>query len=96
MPGLRYSDGAARDLVGIAVYTRHNWGEAQAVRYVNALEDCCHRLAEHPEMGRPCDAIRPGLRRLEEGSHVIFYRQRSRGVVISRILHRSMLPQGRV
>jgi toxin ParE1/3/4 len=96
MAGLRYSAPAARDLVGIAIYSQRHWGEAQAIRYVNALEDCCDRLAEHPELGRTCDEIRPGLRRIEEGRHVIFYRQKGTGIVVSRILHKSMLPQGRL
>ncbi len=30
---------------------------------------------------------------MEQGSHVIFYRQRSGGILISRVLHRSMLPE---
>jgi plasmid stabilization system protein ParE len=29
---------------------------------------------------------------MEQGSHVIFYRETSSGVLITRILHRGMLP----
>jgi plasmid stabilization system protein ParE len=34
---------------------------------------------------------RTGLRRIEQGSHVIFYRETPSGILIIRILHRSML-----
>jgi len=56
------------------------------------IEDCFLRLAENPSLGRACDAIRPGLRRIEQGKHVIFYRQHAKGILVSRILHQSMLP----
>ncbi len=33
------------------------------------------------------------LRRIEQGSHVIFYRQQDHGIFIIRILHKAMLPE---
>jgi toxin ParE1/3/4 len=82
--------------VGIGEYTLRTWGESQATRYLAKIEDCMERLAEKPMLGRACDEIVPGLRRMEEGRHVIFYRLKGDRVVISRILHQSMLAQGRV
>jgi toxin ParE1/3/4 len=76
----------------IAAYTLDTWGPEQAVRYVDALEDCCRRLANKPDLGRPCGHIRPGLRRIESGRHVVFYRVEAAGIVVSRILHHRMLP----
>jgi len=53
-------------------------------------------LADNPALGRSCDYIRPGLRRLEHDSHVVFYRQQLDGILISRILHRlTPLPKTR-
>ena len=50
-------------------------------------------LADNPALGRFCDDVRPGLRRLEHGKHVVvFYRQERGGVLVSRILHQRMLP----
>jgi plasmid stabilization system protein ParE len=46
-------------------------------------------------LGRPCDWIRPGLYRFEKGRHVLFYRRREDGILISRVLHQSMLPEQR-
>jgi len=50
-------------------------------------------LAANPALGRACDWIRPGLRRFEKGRHVLFYRQEENGILVSRILHQSMLPE---
>lgn len=92
MASLHYSRLAEADLRSIAIYTRDRWGKVQAVRYLNELEPCCRTLAENSGMGRACDEIRPALRRFEHARHVIFYRQQSNGIVVSRILHAQMLP----
>ena len=69
------------------------WGLSQAARYLRELEACCQRLADNPALGRPCDDIRPGLRRMKQGKHVVFYREEPSGIFISRILHGRMLPE---
>ena len=92
MPVFFLSPAAEEGLLDISAYTLRTWGERQADRYLSELENCCRKLAANPLMGRPCDDISSGLRRIEQGSHVIFYRQKSDGILISRILHRSMLP----
>jgi toxin ParE1/3/4 len=74
----RFSRRAESDLMEIAQYT---------------LNRCCQQLADNPDLGRACDDIRPGLRRMEHGRHVVFYRQNADGVLISRILHQRMLPE---
>ena len=79
----------------IASYTVSVWGQDQAMRYIDALEACCQRLVDKPELGRACDHVRPGLRRMEQGRHVVFYRIVAGGIVVSRILHQRMLPERR-
>lgn len=93
MASVRFTPSAEEDFFQIGAYTLRTWGEEQADRYLSALEDCCRRLAANPLLGRLCEEISPDLRRMEQGSHVIFYRQRSGGILISRVLHRSMLPE---
>jgi len=88
----RFSRRAEADLLGIGDYTLRTWGSAQAARYLGELEVCCQMLADNPALGRLCDDIRPGLRRLEHGKHVVFYRHERGGVLVSRILHQRMLP----
>jgi toxin ParE1/3/4 len=88
----RFSRRAEADLLSIGDYTLHTWGKAQAARYIGELEVCCQTLADNPALGRPSDEVRPGLRRLEHGKHVVFYRKVRGGILVSRILHQSMLP----
>ncbi len=78
--------------MGIGDYTLRTWGVDQTIRYLDELEACCQRLADNPASGRPCDHVRPGLRRMEQGKHVVFFRREARGILISRILHEKMLP----
>lgn len=92
MGTLRFSRSAKADLLGIGTYTLKTWGADQAERYLSALEQCAKLLAANPALGRPCDWIRPGLRRFEKGRHVLFYRHEENGICIARILHRNMLP----
>lgn len=93
MAAFRFSLRAEADLVNIARYTLERWGEDQTIRYIDDLEACCRQLADAPDLGRPCDDVRPGLRRIERGRHVIFYRLRPDGILVSRILHQRMLPE---
>jgi toxin ParE1/3/4 len=93
VPTFRLSRLAEADLMDIGVYTLHRWGEDQTLRYLDGLEACCQHLADHPESGRLCDHIRPGLRRMEHARHVVFYRIEAGGILVSRILHQRMLPE---
>jgi len=89
----RFSRRAAADLLSIGTYTLRTWGMDQAIRYIDDLEACCQILADNPALGRPCDEVRPGLRRKEHGRHVVFFRADTGSILISRILHQSMLPE---
>jgi len=92
-----FSRKAEEDLLNIAAYTLQKWGEAQADRYLAQIEACCFRLAGNPRLGRLCGDLHAdwhasGLRRMERGKHVVFYREHDDGILVSRILHVSMLP----
>ena len=80
-------------MLRIGNYTLKEWGADQSSQYLFELEECCQKLTDHPQLGRACDEIFPGLRRLEHGHHVIFYREKEDGVFISRVLHERMLPE---
>jgi toxin ParE1/3/4 len=92
MSTVSFSRSAKADLLSIGAYTRATWGVAQAERYLSSLERCAKLLAGSPSLGRRCEGIRPGLHHFEKGRHVLFYRQQEDGILISRILHQSMLP----
>jgi toxin ParE1/3/4 len=95
LAGYRFSRLARLDLIEIADYTMDKWGLRQAERYLDDLDDCFTRLVQTPQMGRACDLIRLGYRRVEQGKHVVIYRADADGVFICRILHQSMVPERR-
>lgn len=82
-------------MLAIGEYTLRTWGADEAVFYLDGLEGCCQLLAARPDLGRPCGDIRPGLRRMEHGSRIIFYRRIAKGILVSRVLHQRMLPKRR-
>ena len=92
MPAFRLTRAARQDLIDIGQYTVKTWGPSQAVRYLDLLEQCAHTLANNPSLGRDCGWIRPELLRFEKGRHTFFYRRETGGILVSRILHQSVLP----
>jgi toxin ParE1/3/4 len=89
----RFSRRAEADLLSIGAYTLRTWGQDQTLRYIDDLETCCQMLSDNPALGRACGDVRPGLRRMECGRHVVLYREVPRGILVSRILHQRMLPE---
>lgn len=83
---------AKQDIDCIAEYTKSTWGWRQADVYLANLEAGIELLAENPAIGRPCEAIEAGLRRLEIGKHVVFYIPFAQTLLIVRVLHQRMLP----
>lgn len=90
---IRYTVRAEEDLYGIGAYSIQRWGTAQADKYIGQMEACFQALAKNSALGRSCDHIRPGLRRMEQGRHVVFFREETGGILIARILHQCMLPE---
>jgi len=78
------------DLESIWDYTVETWGEEQAERYLRLINQSFHKIADNPGLGRPCDAIRKGYRRLGVGRHMVFYRAGDNGIDVVRILHERM------
>ena len=93
MATVSFSRSAKADLLSIGAYTLQTWGAAQAERYIGSLEACAKLLAGNPALGRPSGWSRPGRYRFEKGRHVFFYRRQEDGILVSRILHQSMLPE---
>ena len=76
----------------ITAYTTRTWGWRQTNHYLAKLEDGFNLLAQNPSVGRPCDSIRPGLRRFEIGKHVVFYVLVPNCIQIVRVLHQQIIP----
>jgi toxin ParE1/3/4 len=92
LPAYQLSKLARLDLMDIADYTVDTWGPEQTQRYLDGLEACFNRLVKTPLIGRPCNQICMGYRRIEHEKHVILYRTNHEGIFISRVLHQKMLP----
>lgn len=82
---------AQADLEQIWDYTHDRWGTDQAEAYLRELRHAVDRAAANPWIGRACDEIRPGYRKLSAGSHTLFYRVTAEGVIdVVRVLHQRM------
>jgi toxin ParE1/3/4 len=92
LPKFSVSKAAQADLRSITRYTFEKWGAAQAAKYSLAQRNCFQKLANSPGMGRECASISSGLRRHEQGKHVVFYRLKPGGIRIVRVLHQQMIP----
>ena len=92
MAAYRLTQEAVDDLDAIHEYTITNFGLEQARGYLNSLHQRFEDLAEHPALGRGAQRLAPGLRRYPFRSHVVFYVSEDRGILIVRVLHRSMEP----
>lgn len=83
----RLSSDADTDLDGIYDYTVTEFGEAQAISYLEDIEAKCTQLIENPELGQARDQVKLGLRGLACNQHIIFYRIMSDHIRIVRLLH---------
>lgn len=82
--------GAIADMDAIWDYSTKHWGEALARSYLAALNARMQGLRHFPLMGAAQDWLLPGLRRVGEGSHSIYYVPKEDAVLIVRILHERM------
>lgn len=91
MPLFTLTNMAKADLKGIADFTQSRWGREQRNLYLQMLDVSFRQLAANPLKGNDCSDIRIGYRKLNVGSHVIFYRQtRADTIEIVRVLHGRM------
>lgn len=78
------------DLKNIARFTREQWGDAQREKYMRALDDRFHRLAEQPRSGKHRPDIAEGYYCFAQGSHLIFYLIGTDAIYIIGVLHKRM------
>jgi len=91
MPRRLAKDEAAKaDLVGIWIYSFDQWGEAQADRYLGALEHGIGKLIDSPENGRLREELRKGYWSVHIEHHVVFYSFTDAELRVRRVLHESM------
>jgi toxin ParE1/3/4 len=84
---IQKSKKARSDLKGIWTYSFEQWGEDQADRYYDQLEEAMHQIARTPKVGKPKEAIRLGLRWYHAGRHVIYYTIHTTHILVLRVRH---------
>lgn len=87
---IRLAPAAADDLRDVKLYTIEKWGYPQWVEYLDRLDGLMRQLGIHPALGAARDDVRPGLRSLPIGSHVIWYRVAENRIEVVRLLHTAM------
>jgi len=91
IPSFTITNAAKADLKEIGRYTQKHWGRDQRDQYLTMLDTCFHKLAANPLKGKNCNEIRDGYRKLNAGSHVIFYHPTLPDTIeIVRVLHGRM------
>lgn len=91
MNRLLVKDNAAEaDLIGIWLYSFENWGEAQADRYLDAIEKTLKKIAVNPEGGEDRDWLRQEYWSVRVEHHIAFYTFTYKEVRLRRVLHEVM------
>jgi len=89
-PKLVLSPNARQDLSDVLVYTEQQWGKSQRAVYKAAFTHGLGELRRYPDLGRPRDDLRPGLRSYLIRQHVVYYRVEPDAIRVDRILHAAM------
>ena len=94
MAKIRKQARAESDLIEIWLYSYERWGESQAERYFDELENGIQQLGRNPELGQHCDHIRERYRCLRINRHVVYYTYTLKPPVVRivRVLHERMDP----
>ena len=79
------------DLIDIYIYGHVNFSEAQAEKYFYELESVFEFLGDNPLVAREQLVGNQLLRIHPHASHQIIYQQTNYGILIIRVLHKSML-----
>ena len=90
MRDLPVSRRAERDLAEIADYTIATFGNEQARKYRDQFSTCFASLLANPRLGRSAEELMPGLRRIRQQAHDVFYLPSKEALLIVRVLHHSM------
>lgn len=93
MPRILRSEPAKRDAAQIWEYIARDNSDA-ADRLLDRFDQALELIVNVPMMGRPRDALFPGLRSFRVGNYLLFYRTIAEGIELIRVLHGARdLPQ---
>ncbi|MEM9046791.1 MAG: type II toxin-antitoxin system RelE/ParE family toxin [Pseudomonadota bacterium] len=83
---------AERDLIDIYLQGLETYGVKQAEDYQDILAAKLEMLSENPSFGADYGDLRAALRRAETPAHSIYYHETDSGILVLRILYKSMDP----
>ena len=86
MSSYRYSSAANADIEEIVLYV-FDLNPVAAHRFLNALEETCELLAEHPLIGRLRPELAGNLRSFAIGNYLVFYMPAPHGVDVARVIY---------
>lgn len=87
---VRLRPAADRDLQNIFRYSVKEWGNDRAERYIRDLNTAFLKLANNELRSKRADDIHTGLHSCRVVSHVVFFKQTDYGILVIRVLHKSM------
>ena len=87
---IRYTNAARRDLEGIFLYSKQNWGLAQARVYSRKLRDHVRGLARNSTFSRPVADAPEALRQTRCEKHIVVFEIQPQQILIVRVLHEAM------
>ncbi len=86
MSSCRHSSDADSDIEEISLYL-FKLNPVAAYRFLEALDETCELLAEHPELGRSRESLGEGLRSFPIGNYLIFYLITPDGIAVVRVAY---------
>ncbi len=81
---------AGTDLDSILDYSISNFGAKVMAEYHQSLGKCFETLDVNPDIGTEIEHIRSDYLCFQHRSHLIFYKKTNEGILIVRLLHKSM------
>ena len=89
----RLTPDAQSDLAEIRRFTLAQWGSKQSKKYLSELRQVLRLLSETPKMGRQRPKLGLDVFSFPHSSHVIYYQQTGKQLVVFAVLHKSMVPR---
>jgi toxin ParE1/3/4 len=86
MKSLRFSTEASLDIEEIANYI-FELNPVAAYHFLDALEETCELLAQHPFLGRSRSELGEALRSFPVGNYLVFYTAASDDIYVVRVVY---------
>ncbi len=92
MRGFIYTPRASLEIEQISDYTNSQWGQSQALKYIDDMEALFVQLTIFPDMGEITGVPHEQTQKIAFNSHIIYYDVSDDNVVILAVLHKNQLP----